>query len=375
MVKADDSWKTFSQGDPEWGSYVYGGGCTLKSTGCAITGITILMAYANDELRDRSTWNPKIASQKFGFSGAAIYWGTTTNADPTFSIVGGGKQYSGGRLSAEDAKSRVNALLDKDYYVLICTKGLYTAGTHYSPVVGRDGDTPKVWDVAGESGGSFQSWDDWANKGLTEIIAFQSSKQGSSKAFESAGASSTSDKENMSEEEKQELAFKIVSEGELTGMPDSNLIFKDQTNIDLVNRDSLSQGEQEDVENLKQNISSGKKFSFEGLLNSIISFVGMFFIMYGIALFIAYIFDYVNTFIEISVLGIISLGKFRVLDVNENEGNFSGGYNESDGHTYLSKSMLVKRIVVFEIIGMFLVSGLIGRGLSSLYILASDLIH
>ena len=307
------------------------------------------------------------------FSGAAIYWGTTTNADPTFSIVGGGKQYSGGRLSAEDAKSRVNALLDKDYYVLICTKGLYTAGTHYSPVVGRDGDTPKVWDVAGESGGSFQSWDDWANKGLTEIIAFQSSKQGSSKAFESAGASSTSDKENMSEEEKQELAFKIVSEGELTGMPDSNLIFKDQTNIDLVNRDSLSQGEQEDVENLKQNISSGKKFSFEGLLNSIISFVGMFFIMYGIALFIAYIFDYVNTFIEISVLGIISLGKFRVLDVNE--GNFSGGYNESDGHTYLSKSMLVKRIVVFEIIGMFLVSGLIGRGLSSLYILASDLIH
>ena len=197
----------------------------------------------------------------------------------------------------------------------------------------------------------------------------------SSKAFESAGASSTSDKENMSEEEKQELAFKIVSEGELTGMPDSNLIFKDQTNIDLVNRDSLSQGEQEDVENLKQNISSGKKFSFEGLLNSIISFVGMFFIMYGIALFIAYIFDYVNTFIEISVLGIISLGKFRVLDVNENEGNFSGGYNESDGHTYLSKSMLVKRIVVFEIIGMFLVSGLIGRGLSSLYILASDLIH
>lgn len=375
VVKADDSWKTFSQGDPEWGSYVYGGGCTLKSTGCAITGITILMAYANDELRDRSTWNPKIASQKFGFSGAAIYWGTTTNADPTFSIVGGGKQYSGGRLSAEDAKSRVNALLDKDYYVLICTKGLYTAGTHYSPVVGRDGDTPKVWDVAGESGGSFQSWDDWANKGLTEIIAFQSSKQGSSKAFESAGASSTSDKENMSEEEKQELAFKIVSEGELTGMPDSNLIFKDQTNIDLVNRDSLSQGEQEDVENLKQNISSGKKFSFEGLLNSIISFVGMFFIMYGIALFIAYIFDYVNTFIEISVLGIISLGKFRVLDVNENEGNFSGGYNESDGHTYLSKSMLVKRIVVFEIIGMFLVSGLIGRGLSSLYILASDLIH
>lgn len=373
VVKADDSWKTFSQGDPEWGSYVYGGGCTLKSTGCAITGITILMAYANDELRDRSTWNPKIASQKFGFSGAAIYWGTTTNADPTFSIVGGGKQYSGGRLSAEDAKSRVNALLDKDYYVLICTKGLYTAGTHYSPVVGRDGDTPKVWDVAGESGGSFQSWDDWANKGLTEIIAFQSSKQGSSKAFESAGASSTSDKENMSEEEKQELAFKIVSEGELTGMPDSNLIFKDQTNIDLVNRDSLSQGEQEDVENLKQNISSGKKFSFEGLLNSIISFVGMFFIMYGIALFIAYIFDYVNTFIEISVLGIISLGKFRVLDVNE--GNFSGGYNESDGHTYLSKSMLVKRIVVFEIIGMFLVSGLIGRGLSSLYILASDLIH
>lgn len=375
VVKADgDDWKTFSQGDPEWGSYVYGGGCTLKSSGCAITGITILMAYANDDLRDRSSWNPKIASQKFSFSGAAIYWGTTTNADSTFSLVGGGKQYQGGRLSAEEAKSRVNALLDKDYYVLICTKGLYTAGTHYSPIVGRDGDTPKVWDVAGESGGSFQSWDDWANKGLTEIIAWESSKQGSSKAFESAGnAKEGSDKEDMTEEEKQELAFKLVTEGELTGMPESNLIFKDQESIELTNRDSLSQGEQEDVEDLKQSLETNKKFSFEGLLTTIISFVGMFFIMYGIALLIAYIFDYVNTFVEISVLGIISLNKFRVLYDDDAKDKQNCGYNENDNCTYLSKGMLISRVAVMEVIGLVLVSGIISRIASSLYVFAIEL--
>ena len=165
----------------------------------------------------------------------------------------------------------------------------------------------------------------------------------------------------MTEEEKQELAFKLVTEGELTGMPESNLIFKDQESIELTNRDSLSQGEQEDVEDLKQSLETNKKFSFEGLLTTIISFVGMFFIMYGIALLIAYIFDYVNTFVEISVLGIISLNKFRVLYDDDAKDKQNCGYNENDNCTYLSKGMLISRVAVMEVIGLVLVSGIISR--------------
>lgn len=370
----DTDYQHFTQGDPEWGDYTYGGGCTLRSTGCAITGITILMAMANKDLRNRATWNPKIAAQKFDFDGGNFYWGSTVNADPTFTIVGGGKQYQGSNLSAEESKSRVNELLGKGYYVLICTLGLYSDGTHYSPIVGKDGDTPVVWDVAGADGGLYK-WDDWAGRGLTEIIAYQSSVQSVDKAFEQmgSGSSSFSEGEDLSDEEKEKIAFNIVLENDLTGMPASNLIYKDQETINLVDRASLSDSESEAVEGLKEDMKTNKKFTFEGLLNNIISFVGMFFIMYGVALVLAYIFDYVNTFVDISVLGIISLNKFRVMFCEDERDERFGGFNAEDNHTYLTKGMLIQRVVVFECIGLFLVSGLIGNALSSFYLFIVNL--
>lgn len=357
----DDEYTHFLQGDSRWGGYVYGGGCNLAAYGCAITGISMLMAYANEDLQDVNVWNPKVAAQKFSFAGGAIYWGSTTNADPTFTIVGGGKQYEGGNLSAEESRKRVVDLVKKGYYVLICTTGLYNALTHYSPIVGLDGDTPIVWDVAG--GG--KAWSEWAGHGLTEIIAYQSTKRKSTDAYKNKGGSSGGNKKkspssNVSGNRAKDAAdtVKLLTEWELQGMPSQGDMLGNQKAIYPGDYQELSVKEKTAVTAIKDTMQSSR-ISLPEWLGRGIAGIGIGCLLYSLLLFLALIFDYSNVFIEFSLLKMLTLGRYRLVTSDYYEKGIRLGFEESHRVTNVTPKMCMIRVMIVALVGIALVSGVL----------------
>ena len=63
-VSATDTgdYRKFLQGDERWGSQYAGGGQNIANWGCLITSLSMIMAYADPDLRDVSTFNPGIAA-------------------------------------------------------------------------------------------------------------------------------------------------------------------------------------------------------------------------------------------------------------------------------------------------------------------------
>lgn len=361
MVYAkDDEYTHFLQGDSRWGGYVYGGGCTLAAYGCAITGISMLMAYANEDLQDVNTWNPKVAAQKFSFAGGAIYWGSTTNADPTFSIVGGGKQYEGGNLSAEESRKRVVDLVEKGYYVLICTTGLYNALTHYSPIIGLDGDTPIVWDVAGGNKG----WSEWAGHGLTEIIAYQSTKRKSTDAYKNKGGKKDKDNKstsgNVSGNRSKDAAdtVKLLTEWELQGMPAKGDMLGNQKAIFPGDCQELSVREKVAVNSIKDTMVNSR-VSIPEWFSRIIEGIGIGCLVYSLLLFLALIFDYTNVFIEFSLLRMLTLGRYRLVTSDYYEKGIRLGFEESHRVTNVTPKMCMIRVCVVVLVGVALTSGVL----------------
>ena len=358
LVFAEDTeYKSFSQIDNRWSSYVYDGGCTLGKSGCAITSLTILMAYANPDLRNADDWNPKIASQKFTFDGkGALYWGTTKEADPTFTQYAGTKVYNGKALEVDKAKEKVKEYLDMGLYLVICVKGMYSDGTHYSPIVGWDTekDEPMVWDVAG---GVHSNWSDWANQGITEILAYRSSLNSSDKTLCKSSDDALSAEPSSSE--KKEI-LKVIKENELVGMPSD---FSIGTDVMLPEENSLSEEEKISMESIKSNIKSNDD-NWVDYARVGVSFAGLCLIIYGVLLGVAYLFDRTNNIVDISLLAILTLGKYVVWD--EDYG-VNKGYNASDKKMYCGNSEIIKRIVVVEVAGFLLVGGHVFRLISRIF--------
>ena len=68
----DEEYKSFLQNDERWANYVYGSSDTLKKSGCAITSLAILQAYADPSLRDVNVWNPEICAKNYDYAGNDI---------------------------------------------------------------------------------------------------------------------------------------------------------------------------------------------------------------------------------------------------------------------------------------------------------------
>jgi hypothetical protein len=136
----------FIQGDERWGSYVYGKSNTLKKSGCMITGLAILQAYADPNLRNVDVWNPEICARNYSYIGNCICW---DSCDPTFKVVEKKVMCSSKEKLIETARE----YKDNGYYMLVYGTPQYAhrkSHGHFSPIVGWDTekDEPILWDVA-----------------------------------------------------------------------------------------------------------------------------------------------------------------------------------------------------------------------------------
>ena len=167
-----EEYKTFTQSDKRWGNYVYDeSNLALKDAGCLITSISVLMGYANPDLQNVESWNPRVASEKFEFDGnGSLFWHSPEKYDTTFRFLG--KYYEGSKLDKKSATKMIVDLMKQGYYVIVKATGLYADGiSHYSPIVGVLKDEPILWDVYTGKG---DTYDKIAEFGIDEICVYES---------------------------------------------------------------------------------------------------------------------------------------------------------------------------------------------------------
>lgn len=350
-VYADSTndYKTFSQLDDRWAGYVYGGGKTIGGAGCFITSFAVQMAYANPDLRDVNTFNPKILAQGLSFDGDMLYQTTVNNVDSTFHWES--QEFTSGGSSVE---SRIKELLDAGKYVIVRAGPPIAAGTtHFSPIVGWDNEKnqPKIMDVAG---GNHPTWEEWAPY-VNRLDVCSSDIQSSMDAY----SSNTDDIQSNApetEEEKQELQ-ELIDEWDLEGMPAINSIADLQEDTELKGRDDLSLTEQRRVAEVKAGIDANG-FSFPDWFNHAIFFIGILVMVYSILLLMAILFDYSNNFIEFSLVEAITLKRCRIVDKDYYQDNKPTGYDKGKDVTNLTFGMLLFRCVFLMVIGIGIMSGI-----------------
>lgn len=342
VYASDDEYKHFLQGDSRWGDYVYDGSDTIRKAGCALTSVSILMAYADPSLRDVNKFNPKIASDDYlSFNGSGcINWGNMKK----------------GPLKLRDdvtirSKGDVKKALDNGYYIVAWTSRVYYSGTHYSPVVGWDdeGDKPIIWDVAG--GG--KTWDDFTanSKDISNFRVYESTKLKSKEAFAGANSTDTSDVDTANQ---LEAYISVIKEWELNGMPTKSEIDADAQDIELPDGKDLSLADKTNIAGIKDDINSRHKNIYQ-IMNISFSAIGFLLIVYALLLSVGYVLDKSNSFINLSMVSILTMGKIKIVDKGETISE------EMQKEGYVKPNAFYIRSLVIFLVGCLLISGLVQR--------------
>lgn len=347
VVYAEDSeYKEFLQGDPRWGSYIYGGGTSIAKAGCAITSFSILMAYADPSLRDVNKFNPKICARDYlKFDGDCVYW------SPKAGPLKFREDLSFKATSESEACSGIKSALDKGYYVIMWGQPLYSTGqseTHYSPVVGWNSSTnkPILWDVF--SGGD--TWENFAKGGITSnsIHVYESTVLPSTETLNGASSGESTD---LTDEQK-EMVQRVIEEWNLKGMPKKSQIADQSETLQLFSSSDLSLAERISMNSIKENMDSRNK-TVSQIINITFVALGLVLIVYTLLLVLSSVFDRSNTFLNISLVSIMTLGKIKVVDVEDKI------TSEMEKEGYIKSKTLYFRCIVLFLFGCLFVSGLI----------------
>lgn len=165
----------------------------------------------------------------------------------------------------------------------------------------------------------------------------------------------TEAEETKEDVKEAELTGSVVTESDITGMPIESTLEDEAKGLPMVV--PLNQRDSSNLEELKTRMTEERPGWISVCLR-LVSFVGIFLILYGVLFFVAYLFDRVNMLFEFSLLGMISFGRCRYWD------DLDGAvpkHKDSDGKTYLNFRKTLIRFFVFEFSGLFLVSGWIFR--------------
>ena len=153
----------------------------------------------------------------------------------------------------------------------------------------------------------------------------------------------------------------MITESDINGLEIEEFLLEYQKQVTTADRGQLSEAEQNslvDIGESKKN-STGSETRVIDWFHAAQMFFGMVCILYGILLILAYFLDYNNVFIEVSLLSIITFGKFKIVDSSAigNDTRFKG-FNKRKNVTYVTFGMVMFRVAFLELVGVFLISGL-----------------
>ena len=148
----------------------------------------------------------------------------------------------------------------------------------------------------------------------------------------------------------------VVTEWELKGMSIPSGLVRDQDTGRLVpaRAEDLELMYKLNMANIKESVDA-RNTSAEETVRVIVVVIGMILMVYGLLLVLAFFFDRFNTIIDISLLGVFTVGKMKPV-----EKDVPIDY-EMKKAGYVTGVTLFVRVMAIELIGGLLVSGLMVR--------------
>jgi len=183
------------------------------------------------------------------------------------------------------------------------------------------------------------------------------------------GSSSSGKKEEgKSKGETVEADGNLPKEYELVGMSKRNYLYESQLPIvfpgqEIAGETGLSESQQYNVASIKESVGTSNKFNWIDFLRVCVAFVGIWFIVWGIGLIVAYLFDRSNIYLEISLVSVLTGGTITVLALDEGDVRRA------------NVSMIVRRVVLAFVVGYILVAGMMYIGLGWLFQFVQGLIN
>lgn len=154
----------------------------------------------------------------------------------------------------------------------------------------------------------------------------------------------------------------LVKEWDLKGMPSKSNLSGSVIKPVIPTVKSLTQEELNNLSAIKE-IKNAEELSYFDIAKTIISFIGLLLLVYALLLLIAYIFDRVNSFLNISLVSLLTLGHMKVVQPDD--------YSELDSEAkkkkgYITFVKLLIIIITLLVLGSLMLSGYISYWIYSI---------
>ena len=272
-----------------------------------------------------------------------------------------GLQQSG--MTRDEALAVCKNFYNEGKFVLICVRASGLTNGHYVFLDGYDENGMMIVGDSGKPTTTLQLYLDHNVQILyCHVYSIEGVKCNELASIYSENVGQVTNKNGEMSEEEQRLYGKVRDEYDLEGMGQfKNTLTAEECLVvpEFYDNSYLSTSEKKAVSDIKGNVDNNR-LSWSRVYHIALSFIGICCILYGVLLILAYFLDYNNVFIEVSMLGLITFGRFRVVnwdDIGKDKKRL--GYDKERKITYLTLSMVLKRSVVLVMLGMFLVSGIL----------------
>lgn len=142
----------------------------------------------------------------------------------------------------------------------------------------------------------------------------------------------------------------ITKEWDLRGMPTESGLTADLQLPSLVGRDSLTTTEQYNLAQIGQSVAETKEFNAWTTARTVLVFIGLMLMVYTFILALCTLFDTVNSFLNISLVKLITLGAI-------NYSNYDYKVLDGEDVKYTSGKRMVVLLIVMFVVGCIFVSG------------------
>lgn len=174
----------------------------------------------------------------------------------------------------------------------------------------------------------------------------------------------SSSDDSSSGDKNVELSGGIISEWELTGMPAKSGLTADAVNLSFVSKDSegLTAENRKDIAEIGTTIADTKTINAWVTVRVIIVSIGLLMFTYALMLLLALLFDKFNTIIDISLIGVLTLGMIKFSD-----DKYASNGEEDVIRTTDTKRMIILIVVMVLIGGVFVSGGVIPAVVRAIY--------
>lgn len=254
-------------------------------------------------------------------------------------------------FNAIEGLSIVKELINKGYYVSACVSGSVTSGH----LIFFDGVREDGKMSIGDSGFYGITFEDTYDSDTTfnyfEVFECKSTPSSNQPSIYDSNVLRNTTSKDI--EEENSIFNSLILEKDLVGMPQkSNLKENCKPPVLIKDASGLSQSEKLSLQAIKD-AEDAEDFTVYRVLNITLIVTGIVIVVYSLLLIMGLLFDRVNSFINISLVSVFTLGRLKVVGSSEDL------TPELSKEGYILSKTLIIRVMMLLLFGCFLVSGVI----------------